>query len=79
MQHWGVNYWKTYPPVVNWISVRSLLAISSIHELPNILTDFLLDFPLYDLDVDVFMDLPLGMGVDRNRGEWVLKSNKSTY
>ena len=22
MQHWGINYWETYAPVVNWISVR---------------------------------------------------------
>ena len=21
MQQWGVNYWETYAPVVNWISV----------------------------------------------------------
>ena len=21
MQKWGVNYWETYAPVVNWISV----------------------------------------------------------
>ena len=25
------------------------------------------------------MDLPLGMGVDGNRGEWVLNTNKSLY
>ena len=33
----------------------------------------------YDLYVDVFMELHLGMGVDGNRGEWVLKLNKSLY
>ena len=33
MQQWGVNYWENYDPVVNWISLRSLLAIASIHEL----------------------------------------------
>ena len=27
MQQWGVNYWKTYAPVVNWISVRFLLVL----------------------------------------------------
>ena len=27
IQEWGVKYWETYAPAVNWISARSLLAI----------------------------------------------------
>jgi hypothetical protein len=30
MQTWGQNYWETYAPVVNWSSVRILLAIAKI-------------------------------------------------
>ena len=30
MQQWGVNYWETYAPVVNWISIRFLLVLSEI-------------------------------------------------
>ena len=33
MQRWGVDYWQTYADVVNWISVRFLLAITIIHGL----------------------------------------------
>ena len=69
MQKWRVTYWKTCAPVLNWISVRTILAISSIHELPIIPTDFLLAFPQDDLDVDFFVDIVLRMGVDGNRGE----------
>ena len=79
MQQWGVNYWETYAPVVNWISVSSLLAIASMHELPSRSIYFVLASPQSVLDVDVFMGLPLGMGVDGNRGEWVLKLNKPFY
>ena len=68
MKQWLVNQQETYYLVVNWISVRSLLAIASIHEFPIISIDFLLSFPQSDLDVDVFMDFPLGMVVDENRG-----------
>ena len=68
MQQWGVYYWENYAPVVNLISVRSILAISSIHVLPSISLDSALDFTQGDLDVDVFMDLPLGIVVDGNRG-----------
>ena len=32
MQQWGFNFWVNYHPVVNWISVRLMLSISSIHE-----------------------------------------------
>ena len=57
----------------------SLLAISSIHELPSISIEFYLDFTQVDLDMDVFTEITLRMGISGNRGEWVLKSNKSLY
>ena len=61
------------------ISVSSLLAIASIHELPIRSIDFVLAFTQYDLDVDILMDLPLVMAVDRNRVKWVIKLNKPLY
>ena len=67
MQQWRVNYWETFAPVVNWISVRSLLTIVIIHTFPSRSIYFVLAFPQYDLDVDKFVDLPLGMGVEGNR------------
>ena len=79
IEQYGVNYWETYDLVIHCISVRSLLYIAIIHELSSISNDFLLAFPQYDLDVDVFMDLPLVIGVDGNRGKWFLKLNKSLY
>ena len=33
MQKWGINYWDTYAPVVNWISVQTLLEITKIYKL----------------------------------------------
>ena len=67
IQKWGVDYWETYSPVVSWISVRFLISIASIHSLPSIPIDCILAFPLDEIYVDVFMVLPLGMVVDRNR------------
>ena len=52
--------------MVNRISVRSLLAIESIHEFSSRLITFVIDFNQSDIDVDVFMELPLGMLVDEN-------------
>ena len=79
MQKWGVNYWGNYATVVNWIIVRSLLAIASIHEFPSRSIDFILYFHQVELGVDVFMVLPLGIIFCVNRREWVLKLNKSLY
>ena len=44
MQQWGVNYWETYSPVVNWISVRLLLPIAIMNDLPTTAIDFALAF-----------------------------------
>ena len=60
MQTWGTNYWETYAPVVNWASVRLLLAVAKIHKLPSKSIDFVLAFPQADLEVPVYMELPLG-------------------
>ena len=33
MQQWGVNYWNTYSPVVNRVSVRAMLTLRILIEL----------------------------------------------
>ena len=58
MQTCGENYWETYAPVVNWLSVRTLLTLSITHNLETRSIDFVLAFPQADLDVDVYMELP---------------------
>ena len=59
--------------------MRSLLAIAIIHEFPSISINFVLTFTQADLNVDVFLVIPLGMGVDGNIGEWLLRINKALY
>ena len=81
MQQWGVNYWETYAPVVNWISVRFLLIISEILGLETKALDFVLAFPQADLDTPVYMEIPIGVaidGIDQNR-HYVLRLRKSLY
>eukprot|EP00957_Ditylum_brightwellii_P007000 530024-Ditylum_brightwellii.AAC.1 len=52
MQQWGIDFWETYSPVVNWITIRTLLAVATIHELPTECIDFVLAFPQAKLDID---------------------------
>ncbi len=81
MQTWGQNYWETYAPVVNWASVCILLAVAKIHGLSSKSIDFLLAFPQADLEVPVFMELPLGFDApdSQNQKHYVLQLNKSLY
>ena len=78
MQRWGIDYWETYAPVVNWISVRFLLALAIIHGLETKSIDFVLAFPQVDLGADVFMELPFGFEFGP-KGKFVLKLNKNLY
>lgn len=65
MMQWGVNYWETYAPVVNWISVRLLLSIAALHNLPTTSIDFVLAFPQATLgpDEQIYMEIPVGMEI----------------
>ena len=48
-------------------NVRSISAIASIHEFLGRSIEFVISFPEADLDVGVFMGVPLGLVVDGNR------------
>ena len=78
MQKWGVNFWETYAPVVNWLSVRTLLILSLILNLHTRSIDFVLAFPQAKLDVDVYMEIPFGFTYDESR-RYVLKLEKNLY
>lgn len=78
MQTWGVNYWETYAPVVNWMSVRMLMILSIINDLETRSIDFVLAFPQAPLEVDIFMEMPFGFDIDGRKG-FILKLNKNLY
>ena len=78
MQTWGVNYWETYAPVVNWMSVRTLMALSIIHDLETRSIDFVLAFPQAPLEVDIYMEPPYGFDIDGKKS-FILKLNKNLY
>jgi hypothetical protein len=77
MQVYGVNYWDTYAPVVNWISIRMMLTISVIHSLYTTSIDFTLAFPQADADVEIYMEIPLGCEV--SEGDYVCLLLKNLY
>eukprot|EP00957_Ditylum_brightwellii_P188761 14368558-Ditylum_brightwellii.AAC.1 len=69
-----------YSPVVNWISVRTLLSVASIRGLPTKCINFVLAFMQAELDINVFMELPVGIDVPKgNPKEYILHLNCFIY
>jgi hypothetical protein len=77
MQVHGENYWDTYAPVVNWISIRMMLTIAVIHKMYTTSIDFTLAFPQADTDVTIYMEVPIGCEVPE--GDFVCKLIKNLY
>jgi hypothetical protein len=64
MLQWEVNYWETYAPVVNWISVRFQLILAELLGLKTKALDFVLALLQADLDVPIYTEIPIGVLVD---------------
>jgi hypothetical protein len=64
------------------ISVKLLLVIAKIHGLESKSIYFMLAFLQADLDVDIWMDLPIGFKPIKdpeNKSQYVLKLQKNLY
>ena len=72
----GVDYWEIYAQLVNWISVRLLLALTVIHKLETKFIDFVLVFPQAKLKRNVYMELPYGFCVGE-KGQYVLRLKRN--
>ena len=79
LQTWGEKYWETYAPVVNCLSVSTLMILSILRDLETSSIDFTLAFTQANLDVDVFMELPVGFDLRPGSRKYVMKLNKSLY
>ena len=64
MQNFGVNYWETYAPTFNLISIRFLLIVAQALQLNAHAIDFTLGFPQVDLEVPLYMELPAGVELE---------------
>ena len=60
-QTYGVNYWETFSPVVNWFSIRLTLVLSLIYQWKTRQIDFVLAFPQADVECELYMELPRGL------------------
>jgi hypothetical protein len=80
MQKYGVNYWETYSPVVNWFSIRLCLIFTLLFCWRTRQIDFVLAFPQADVECDLFMQLPRGLVFDGvHHTTHCLKLKKNLY
>ena len=64
MKKGGVNYWETYSPVVNWMSVIPILTLNIPQNLHTKSVDLVLDYTYTDVKSEIYMELALDFGVD---------------
>jgi hypothetical protein len=80
-QEEGVNYWDTYALAVQWMSIQIMLVLTLAEKLHSCSIDFTLAYPQANLDVDIYLKLPMGFrlkgGFDKEL--YVLKLNKNLY
>ena len=77
-QVYGVNYSNIYAPVVSWLAVRLMFILSVIEGWHSESIDFTLAFPQADVELPMFMEIPIGVeipGADRTTHVLELKKN----
>ena len=78
-QEFGVNYWETYSPVVNWTSIRLFLILAIINKWHTRQIDFVQAYPQAPIQCDMYMEIPMGFEIDGDRKSHVLKLKQNLY
>ena len=60
MKTYGENFWEI-SPVVNWASIILIMVFSILNQMQTRSIYFTLAFSQADTDVEIFMELPLGV------------------
>ena len=77
-QH-GIHFWDTFAPVVSWMSVRTLLVLSKIHNLHTKSIDFVQAYPQADIKVTIYLHTPQGVSFGDKHQDVVLQLKKNLY
>ena len=77
-QEYGVNYFETFAPVVQWSTIRVLLILILTNAWKTRVIDYTNAFPQANIDTDIFVETPALFGC-RSGEDKVLKLKKSLY
>ena len=80
MQKCGVDYLDIYSPVVNWVSVRSMLTPITLRNLHTDSIDFVLAYTQADVTSLIFMELLILFRVEGyHPRKWIIRLYKSPH
>ena len=74
----GVDFFKTYAPVVSWLTVRTCLVLSAVLNLETIQADYSNAFAQAFLEEEIYLQLPQGC-TGKYGSKSVLKLQRSLY
>jgi hypothetical protein len=77
----GIHYDQTYAPVASWTSIRTLLALTAIHNWHTVQLDYVLAFPQAPVEKEIYMEIPRGVKLSDGDDpkDFVLKLNRNVY
>lgn len=78
-QEHGTNYWETYAPVAQWISIRLIICLASINRWQVKTFDFVQAFQQAPSESELYIDIPKGCVVNGPNEEWALKVINNIY
>ena len=77
-QEYGVNYFETFAPVVQWSTIRILLILILTNNWTTRVIDYTYVFPQADIDTDIYVEPP-ALFSSKSGEDKVLKLRKSLY
>ncbi len=79
-QVYGMNYYKTYAPVVTWFAIRLIITFGIIFHWALCQVDFVMAYQQAPIEGDIYMELPQGIKTATgNSKDHVLKLLKNIY
>jgi len=79
-QIYGMNYYKTYAPVVTWFAIRLIIIFGIMFCWALRQVDFVMAYPQAPIEEDIYMEVPQGIDTATgNSKDMVLKLLKNIY
>ena len=69
-QRYGINYFKTYAPVVTWFAIRLLIIIAILFKWAFKQVDFFMADTQAQIEIDMYMELPVGIEAKHGNNKW---------
>ena len=74
------HYELTYAPVMQWYSIRMVMALTIVNEWYMQQIDYVFAYPQATIEREICMKIPRGMEIEgKNKDDYVLKLHRNIY